>query len=219
MFTVRHTEKFDPVRHIEADGDAGTTLQNVATGDVLFQPGDQRRTYRVEEGAICHYIRWADGSHDMIQVAFPGDIVGLGYLATHVSTAQAMVPTVVSLVSEAELAHERETDDRLEFLMASAGEREFDYMRDATTRSGERSPVGRVASYLVAVAHLNKTQGQAHVVADDVSTGYVADQLKISVDVLQTALVSLENKGLVASSGSGLEILDLGELERLSNAA
>lgn len=185
---------------------------HVATGDVLFQPGDARSHYRVEEGAIFHYIRWTDGSHDLIEVAFPGEIIGLGHLQGHVSTAQAMVDSVVSRVSEEEIADLLEVDDRLPLLLASAGEREFAYMRDTTINSGHRTPVERVANYLLAVA-------DGSVVADDLTSGYVAEQLQMSVDMLSSALVGLERKGLVATAEGGLQITDAAELERVANAA
>ncbi len=191
---------------------AGESRVDVATGDVLFQPGEPRRHYRVEEGAIFHYIRWTDGSHDLIEVAFPGDIIGLGHLDQHVSTAQAMVDSVVSYVSDEDIAELLEVDDRLPLLLASAGEREFDYMRDTTLNSGRRTPVERLANYLLAVA-------DGSLVADDLSSGYVADQLQMSVDVLSSALVGLERKGLVAPAEGGLKITDAAELERVANAA
>jgi CRP/FNR family transcriptional regulator len=185
---------------------------DVATGDVLFQPGDARRHYRVEEGAIFHYIRWSDGSHDLIEVAFPGEIIGLGHLDRHVSTAQAMVDSVVSHVSDEEIADLLNVEDRLPLLLASAGEREFDYMRDTTINSGRRTPVERLANYLLAIANDS-------LIADDVSSGFVADRLQMSVDTLSSALVGLERKGLVALSESGLKITDVVELERVANAA
>lgn len=217
MHPVRRSE-MDNLTAVAAIGD-DVVLQSVATGDMLFQPGDQRQVYRVEEGAICHYIRWADGSHDMVEVAFPGDLVGLGYIGTHVSTAQAMVPTVVSLVSEAELQDELRSDDRLAFQMAGAGEREFDYMRDISINSGKRTPVERVANYLVAVAGIGKAEGHHDIVTDEISSGYVAERLQMSVDALQSALVGLEKKGLVTPVEHGLRITDLAELEKVANAA
>lgn len=189
----------------------------VATGNVLFQPGDERVHYRVEEGAIFHYVRWADGSHDLIEVAFPGDVVGLGHLSTHISTAQAMVDTVVSRVSSDEIELLMDTDDRLPLLLASAGEREFTYMRDAALNSGKRTPVERLANYLIAVADDSGKEG--HVVADEIKSGYVAEQLQMSVDTLTAALVGLERKGLVAPFAGGLKITDQAELAKVANAA
>ncbi len=198
--------------------DTNTLQQRVPTGEVLFHPGQERRHYRVEEGAIFHYVRWADGGHDLIEVAFPGDIVGLGHLSTHISTAQAMVDSVVSPVSDSEIEALLDSDDRLPLLLASAGEREFDYMRDTTLNSGKRTPIERVANYLLAVADID-APGPVAVIADDVSSGYVADQLQMSVDTLSAALVGLERKGLVAPAKGGLQITDVVELERVASAA
>lgn len=225
MYTVRRTEEAgsDPaqieVRAGVADRESAI-LQNVATGDVLYQAGDKRQLYRVEQGAVCHYIRWTDGSHEVIEVAFPGDIIGLGHLSRHVSTAQAMVDTVVSVLSEDEFERASATDDRLSFLLAGAGEREFNYMRDATLNSGKRAPVERLACYLLAIANSNVPEGRDEaVISDEVSSGYVAERLQMSLDTLSAALVGLEKKGLVASTDEGLRITDLPELEKLANAA
>lgn len=190
----------------------------VETGGVLFQPGELRRHYRVEEGAIFHYVRWTDGSHDLIEVAFPGDIVGLGHLSAHISTAQAMVESAVSPVSEAEIEALLETDDRLAFLLASAGEREFDYMRDVTVNSGRRTPVERLANYLIAVADVDNANNGA-VVAEDISSGFVAERLQMNLDTLSAALVGLERKGLVTAAEGGLKIKDVAGLERVASAA
>lgn len=192
--------------------------QRVATGETLFQPGDARAHYRVEQGAIFHYIRWTDGSHDLIEVAFPGDIVGLGNLSQHISTAQAMVDTVVTRVSDDEVEHLLDVEDRLPLLHASAGEREFAYMRDVTLNSGKRTPVERLANYLMAVAETG-TGSDAPVVTDVIKSGYVADQLQMSLDTLTSALMGLERKGLVEPAGGGLRITDLVELEKVANAA
>jgi CRP/FNR family transcriptional regulator len=192
---------------------SGADRQIVSTGQVLFQPGEARRHYRVEEGAIFHYVRWTDGSHDLIEVAFPGDIVGLGYLEHHISTAQAMVDSSVSVVTEDEIASLLDVDDRLPLLLASAGEREFDYMRDVTVNSGKRSPVERLANYLLAVAE------DGAIVADDLTSGYVAERLQMNLDTLSNALVGLQHKGLVKASEGGLRITDAAELERVANAA
>lgn len=196
----------------------GANARRVATGEVLFQPGDPRRHYRVEEGAVFHYVRWLDGSHDLIEVAFPGDIIGLGNLSTHISTAQAMVDTVVTFVPDHEIDHLLDVDDRLPLLLASAGEREFAYMRDNTLNSGKRTPVERLANYLIAVADDNGASGDP-VVADEITSGYVAEQLQMSLDTLTTALVGLERKGLVQSIEGGLKITDPAELEKVANAA
>ncbi|MDO9382687.1 MAG: Crp/Fnr family transcriptional regulator [Hyphomicrobiaceae bacterium] len=206
------------LENAEFSVDGVDVIRRVATGDILFQPGETRNHYRVEEGAIFHYVRWADGSHDLIEVAFPGDIIGLGNLSTHISTAQAMVESAVSIVTADEIEALLDTDDRLPLLLASAGEREFDYVRDTTLNSGKRTPLERVANYLIAVADIDQLNSAA-VIADDISSGFVAERLHMSVDTLAAALVGLQHKGLVAPANGGLKITDVAELERLASAA
>src|SRR6185312_13232440 len=105
-------------------------VRRLARGETLFHAGDARdQLYRVERGALCHYMRWDDGHHEVIEFAFPGDIIGFGHLATHTSTAQAVAKTIVSRISEAEFEQLLETDGQLAARFAAAGDREFEFMR------------------------------------------------------------------------------------------
>jgi CRP/FNR family transcriptional regulator len=195
-------------------------LQNVETGEILFQGGDERTLYRVESGAVCHYMLWADGSHDVIEFAFPGDIVGLGHLSHHVSTAQAMVDTVVSLVSDDELQAALDTDDRLSFRLAAAVEREFDHLRDKTLSEPARPAAARVANFLLAISSMNGPEGRDRdLISDDITAGFVAERLDMSIEKLGAALLSLKKQGAVKETSSGLRIVDADVLQKLADAA
>ena len=200
--------------------DAGFVLQTVATGEILFQPGTERALYRVERGAVCHYMLWADGRHDVIEFAFPGDIIGLGHLAHHVSTAQAMVDTVVSLVSEEAFKAALENDDRLSFRLASAVEREFDYLRDQTLAPKQVPAEARVANFLLALSGINGAEGRrSDLISDEITAGFVAQKLDMSIDKLTAALVCLKKEGAVKETPAGLRIVDPLTLQRLADAA
>ena len=41
----------------------GLFRRHVAMGSTLFQPGEPRQLYRVESGALCHYIQSAEGPY------------------------------------------------------------------------------------------------------------------------------------------------------------
>jgi len=207
-------------RCIETASRANAELQPVKTGSILFQPGNRRALYRVERGAVCHYVRWADGRHEVIEFAFPGDIIGLGRMATHVSSAQAMVDTVVSPVSEEEFEEAIDHDDRLSFRMAAAIEREFDYVRSRALKSASDRPAARVANFLLAISSMNTPEGRdAALIADDITAGFVAEQLDMSIDKLGSALVVLKKHGAVKDTPAGLRIVDLPALQRLADAA
>jgi CRP/FNR family transcriptional regulator, anaerobic regulatory protein len=195
--------------------------RSLARGEVLFRTGDKRgKLYRVESGALCHYLRWEDGRREIIEFAFPGDIVGFGHLQSHVSTAQAMVESAVSLVSADEFDDLLETDGQLAARYAAAGDREFDYLREVTVKSGEVKPVERVASFLSALSHMSEVEGRdPTLVAEEIASGDVALHLDMTLDGLVAALRELERRGMVAAADNGrLRIADLRALEKLAAA-
>lgn len=205
---------------IPAPRDTDTVLQTVDTGEILFQAGDERTLYRIERGAICHYMLWSDGRHDVIEFAFPGDIVGLGHLRHHVSTAQAMVDTVVSLVSEKTFEADLESDDRLSFRLASAVEREFDYLREKTLAGTHVPAAARVANFLLALSAMNSPEGRdPNIISDEITAGFVAEKLDMSIEKLGAALLCLKKEGAVRETTGGLRIVDPMTLQRLADAA
>lgn len=224
MATICRSEEYEEVNgfHKLTPGTlhSGNVLQNVATGAMLFQAGEHRTLYRVERGAVCHYAVWADGRHEVIEFAFPGDIIGLGHLDCHATTAQAMVDTVVSLVSEEELKEALDRDDRLSFRLTAAVEREFDYLREKTLRHASITPTARVANLLLALSSLNDSEGRnGNLISDDLTAGFVAERLEMSIENLSVALLSLKIHGAVKDTPRGLEIVDMAALHRLADAA
>ena len=200
--------------------DAGQILETVDTGEILFHPGDRRTLYRVERGAICHYVLWSDGRHDVIEFAFPGDIIGLGHLDQNVTTAQAMVDTVVSLVTDDAFSSALQNDDRLSFRLASAVEREFEYQRDKSLAMSQVPATARVANFLLALSSLNGPEGRdPTVISDEITAGFVAEKLDLSIDKLSAALLQLKRDGAVKETPSGLRILDTQCLQRAADVA
>lgn len=225
MATVCQVENFEHAsaengKPFPAPVDAGAVVQTVDTGEILFQAGDERTLYRIERGAICHYMRWTDGRHEVIEFAFPGDIIGLGHLGHHVSTAQAMVDTVVSLVSEEAFSSALESDDRLSFRLSAAVEREFDHLRDNAVSAHPVPAAARVANFLLALSSMNTPEGRdPDLISDEITAGFVADQLDMSIDKLGAALLSLKKEGAVRETAAGLRIVDPHTLQRLADAA
>lgn len=190
---------------------------SVVTGGSLFSPGDKRRLYRVESGAVCHFARWPDGRLEVIAFAFPGDLIGFGYLSTHTSSAVAMVDTVVSSVSDAALSQAMAHDSLLAFSFAEAGEREFEYLRMTTRVPSVLPPVQALARYLLAITSVDASEGRGGLLAaDDVASDYVAGLLHMPRDVLSMALLSLCRSGAVAMAGKGWRVTDAGRLEALA---
>jgi CRP/FNR family transcriptional regulator len=195
--------------------------RTLAGGEVLFQAGDTRvQLYRVESGALCHYRRWDDGRCEIIEFAFPGDMIGFGHMEAHISTAQAMVETVVSTVPTQEFEHALSGDDHLAGRLSAAADREFDFLRARAVESGKDKPVERLASFLAALSHMSADEGRdPMIVTDEVASGLVAERLDMTIDVLARALRELERRGMVRSTAKGLRIANIGALEELARVA
>lgn len=193
----------------------GVFQRHVPNGAMLFRSGDPRQLYLVETGALCHYSPSAQGQYDIIEFAFPGDIIGLGSLAKHVSTAAAIADTYVRVINDAEFENALANDDRLFFRLADAKEREFKYLKNRSLNIELPSPIQRVSNYLLVMSGLNASEGRDPLVArEDISSGYVAEQLQMDIDGLSDALVSLQRSGLIDVSDAGLRILDRAGLEK-----
>ena len=195
----------------------GRFRRHVVMGSTVFEPGEQRRLYRIESGAICHYLRTANGQHEVIEFAFPGDIIGLGRMPSHVSTARAMVETDVCAITDVDLDRALTNDSRLFFKLAEAVDCEFDYLKSRSLNADLLPPIRRLANFLLAIASINVSEGrEALIVTDDVSSGYVAEQLQMSIDTLAMELMRLRQSGLLDVSDKGLRILDTAALETLA---
>ena len=192
-------------------------VRSLARGECLFQTGDRHaRLYRVEHGALCHYMHRGDGSHEIIEFVFKGDIVGFAHVEKHITTARALVLTEVSVVPSQVFANALKTDGCLAARVAAAADREFDYLRSRAIQSGEGRPAVRVAAFIAALVRISAREGRdPSLIADEISSGIVAQSLNMSIDCLATALIELERRGLIQQTPAGKRIVDVELLERL----
>jgi CRP/FNR family transcriptional regulator len=190
----------------------------LAVGETLFQQGEPRsHVYRVESGALRHTIRHDDGRQDLIEFALAGDMIGLGFLERHATTAQALLETRVTLVPATEMDDLARDDPTVERRLSEAIDIEFAELRDRAVRSGHARPMERLAAYLAAVASIDASEGRSgNVIAGAPACRYVADTLGMSIDCLADALLKLEHRGVVRAGAGRLEVLNRPALEMLA---
>ena len=189
-------------------------------GDVLFRAGDAKtHLYRVESGSLCVYEPDCAEHRVVIEFAFAGDLLGLGYLENHTRSARAISETRITCLPLS--AVDRITEgsvlarDRLE----RAIDDELEFVRDALVRSGHRNPIERVAAFFVALSRGNSYEGRnPNIITDSLKCGAVASDLALSVEALARILVELEERGLIENClPSGLRINDIAALEQLAD--
>lgn len=205
-------------RPLALSGDDGAAI-TFAAGEILFKAGERKtQAYRVESGVVCLYDpRW-NGDKAVIEFAFPGDFLGVGFLDTHALSARAVLETRVSPVAVSEVDELIDGDPRAEAKRADAIEREFEARREALVGSGTRKPVERVAALLVNLSCSNVYEGRdATLITDSMQCGAIADMLGVSISDLREMLLDLERRGLVEPAPGGLRLNNIDALENLAD--
>lgn len=207
----------------EAPRSSAETRTTLIAGEYLFREGEPRRhIFRIDRGSLCLFRQSADGSREVLEFAFPGDLVGLGYLDSHVSAAQATMETALSCVplAEQDAAVAASTASKARLAAAIAREVAFlDAHRELPKPQVSPDGLKRVAALFVTLARCNAYEGRnPALITDSLSCGVVAGYLGMDVDELARWLGDLEARGLVEPSGSGLHLKDVEALERLADA-
>jgi CRP/FNR family transcriptional regulator, anaerobic regulatory protein len=218
MLTLLSPPSLTPRASSADTADAG--CRRLAAGEFLFREGDPRRhVYRVEQGSICLYKERADGSRDVIEFAFPGDLVGLGYLDNHVSDALATVESSLSCLPRSALDPVLDKSPGVKSRLTAAIEREVAFLRQAQVHGGHPERLERIAALFVTLARCNAYEGRdPAIIADSLTCGVVAGYLNMSLDELAGSLKELEQVGLVEATAKGLRLTNFDALEQLADA-
>jgi CRP/FNR family transcriptional regulator len=194
-------------------------VQALASNELLFGIGDPKtHFYAVKSGALVVYEpRW-NGHRAIIEFAFPGDLVGLGFLQTHTCSARATVDTCVQCLPLSAQDHLFADDPRAQARLADAIEREVEFLRDSSVRFSQQNPLGRLAAFLLTLSRENEQEGRdPTMLMQPLHCGVVADFLALSIDRLGSLLVQLEQRGMIAPSlPQGLRLTDVEALEGLA---
>ena len=172
----------------------------------------------MQSGALAVYEpRW-NGHRAIIEFAFPGDLVGLGFLQTHTCSARATVETCVQCLPLSAQDHLFADDPRAQARLADAIEREVEFLRESSVRFSQQNPLGRLAAFLLTLSRENEQEGRdPAALVQPLQCGVVADFLALSVDRLGSLLVQLERRGMIElGDPPALRIKDIAALESLA---
>ncbi|AGK57252.1 Crp/Fnr family transcriptional regulator [Hyphomicrobium denitrificans 1NES1] len=195
-------------------------LRTLQRNEMLFEAGDLKtHLYRIETGAICIYVTHPNKTREIIEFALAGDLVGMGFLERHATSARAVIDTKVSCLGLDEIDRLTAEDASAKARLDDAVEREFAFRRDYVTDVGASRPVVRLAAFLIAVSHQNENEGRDPAVIDDtLECAVVAGYLGVSVGCLAEMLVELEDLGLIQPAPHhGMRIMNMERLEALAD--
>ncbi len=196
----------------------GVTL-HLDAGDILVSAGEVKgHIYRVEKGRL--HALWHDPETGTRSVAFAfaGDLVGLGSLAKTSVTIEAATDAVVRCVPRTALDEVLAEDEQLAAQHARATESELALLRERLVSEGRANALVRAAALLSVLAATAGYEGRdPTIVADDLTCGFVADQLGLDIATLQRALLDLRQRGVIEPlANGGLRLANPTEIDRLA---
>jgi CRP/FNR family transcriptional regulator, anaerobic regulatory protein len=194
-------------------------VRTLRANELLFGLGDPKTNfYAVKSGALVIYEPRSHGERAIIEFAFPGDLVGLGFLQTHTCSARATMETRVQLLPLSAQDHLFADDPKAQARLADAIEREVDFLRESCVRFSQQNPLGRIAAFLLTLSRENEQEGRdPTILMQPLNCGVVADFLALSIDRLASLLIQLERRGMIEPyPPQGLRLTDVTALEGLA---
>jgi CRP/FNR family transcriptional regulator, anaerobic regulatory protein len=187
-------------------------LRVLEPGEYLYKQEDPRLTaYKVERGVVAVFEWRVAKPARIVDMASPGEYVGLGCLAQHGDNARAVVDSVVRLVPRTDVDLLAEHDPKLRQKQDEATERDFEHRMVSAHTRDRSTPLTRVAALLVAVSRENACEGRDPTVISDLLTCVAA--LNRDPNTFSRALRELQHMDLVEERGAN--VLHLKNIEAL----
>ena len=152
----------------------------------LFCEGDRAsHVYLVEAGHVCIYRVLPDGRRQVVDFAYPGDVIGLGALGTHATNAQATIKTWVRSIPVATLHNVAASDAQLGRKLYEALSQELLAAREHLFTVSQCTASERVAKFLLALSRRNGRRGEsrAEIVLPMTRTD-IADFLGLTIETV-----------------------------------
>lgn len=198
---------------------AHAAIRRLQAKEHVFCEGDDREhVFRVEEGVIAVYKTLPDGRRQIIDFAYPGDLIGLGVLSEHVLSAQATVPSKVRCLSASALERMAETDAGLALKLYKSVCQELAATRSLLVTVGQRSAIERVAAFLVTL-HRRTAAAGSSTVKLAMRRSDIADLLGLTIETVSRTLTKLRTMGVIEIElgGTSVQLRDLAHLTELAN--
>jgi CRP/FNR family transcriptional regulator, anaerobic regulatory protein len=198
---------------------SGTPSRRVEAKEHVFCEGDAvRHVYRVEAGLICTYRMMSDGRRQVVDFAFPGDIVGLGANGEHATSAQAIRPTRLRCLPAAVLTDVMRRDSRLTVKLYETLAEELRAARELLLSVCQRSAAERLAAFLVALVRRNERRGlDAETLDLGMTRTDIADFLGLTIETVSRTFTKFRSSGLIdIAQCTSIAIVDRVGLEELA---
>lgn len=174
-------------------------LRIYAAREHLYREGDAAtHIYKVEAGHVCIYRMVADGRRQVMDFAYPGDIIALGSLAVHAANAQATSKSRIRCLPVATLQELVRADQQVGLMLYEAMSQELLSTRELLFTVSQRTAAERVAAFLVALSRRNERRGEdRHEIVLPMTRADIADYLGLTIETVSRTFTKFRVEGLI----------------------
>lgn len=189
----------EPLPERPFEGLEGGSVRVVNAKDHVFREGDPAsHVYVVEAGHLCIYRVLPDGRRQVMDFAYPGDIVGLGAIEAHGTNAQATERTRVRCFTLADLREKAHDNGTFCMALYSAMSQELVAARELVVTVGHRTATEKVASFLMALSRRNARRGtSAHELVLPMTRSDIADFLGLTIETVSRTFTKFRHDGVI----------------------
>jgi len=178
--------------------------------DILFYEGDHAHAvYHVVEGMLRIGQLLPDGRRHILGFLAPGDVAGLTLGEIHAHTAEAVTPTILSLIPRPRLDEAMAQRPALGRRLLTTMQANLAAAQEQLLLLGRKGALERLASFLV-LLHQRQTRGgeTTRIVHLPMGRGDIADYLGMTTETVSRSFTRLRNTGHI-------HLVDVYEVELL----
>jgi len=194
--------------------------RNLNEHEHLFVKGGiQTHVYLVLEGVFGMYKLLADGRRQISNFAYPGDIIGLDCVGSHINSGEALSPSVVRCipVSAIEKMIRIEPGFGQALLLLSATE--LAETREQILSLGRKSAAEKLATFLLRIVNRATLVGHdGNTISIPMKRCEIADFLGLTIETVSRTFTKLKVSRVIRlKPNAQVEILDLKKLESIAD--
>ncbi len=185
---------------------------------VFFEGDSKDHIYLVEKGTVCLYKTLPDGRRQIVDFAYPGDLIGLGLPGDHVFSAQAITLTRLRCLPAGLLHEVAQHDPQVGMQLYRALADQLLAARDLLLTVGQRNATERLGALLLALSRRNERMGaDATQIALPMTRADIADFLSLTIETVSRTFTKLRQSGIIDLVQSSLVVIrDQKGLEQLA---
>jgi CRP/FNR family transcriptional regulator len=185
---------------------------------VFFEGDPKDHVYQVEKGTVCLYKTLPDGRRQIVDFAYPGDLIGLGGPGEHVFSAQAITLARLRCLPAGLLHDVALHDAEVGMQLYRAMSEQLLAARDLLLTVGQRNAMERLGALLLALSRRNARIGaDPRRIALPMTRADIADFLSLTIETVSRTFTKLRQAGTIDLVQSSLVVIrDPRALERLA---